>query len=87
MTSATYEYQSDFARRYFFQGKSEGRAEGKAEGEAKGEAKALLTVLEARGIDVPGPARHRITECTDTNQLETWIRRATTATTIDDVLG
>ena len=32
MANGTYEYQSDFARRYVAQGRSEGRAEGKTEG-------------------------------------------------------
>lgn len=83
MDLATYEYQSDYARRYF----TEGKAEGTAEGEAKGEADALLTVLSARGIDVPDDARARITGCTDVEQLRTWIRRASTAASIHEVLA
>lgn len=79
MKSATYEYQSDFARRYYGQGKAEGKAEG--------EARALLTVLAARGIDVTDSARQRITECTDADQLEIWIRRATTVSTLDEVFA
>jgi hypothetical protein len=77
MTTGTYEYQSDFARRYFRQGK--------AEGEAEGEAKALLAFLSARGIEVPDDARARITECTDLDQLDTWIRRAATAGSVDEL--
>jgi len=50
MTSRTYEYQSPFVLRYVLQGRAEGRAEAKAEG-ATGGAKALLSVLDARGID------------------------------------
>ena len=75
----TYEYQSDFARRYFSQGK--------VEGEAKGEAKAVLAVLDARGIDVPADARMRITDCTDLDQLDTWIRRAVTAVSVDELFA
>jgi hypothetical protein len=75
MDLATYEYQSEYARRYFF------------EGRAEGEADALLTVLSARGIDVPDDARARIAGCTDVQQLQTWIRRASTATSIHEVLG
>jgi hypothetical protein len=73
MTTTPYRYQSDFARRYFDQG------------EAKGEAKAVLAVLGARGIEVTDEVRERISRCTDLGQLETWIRRAATATTIDDL--
>jgi hypothetical protein len=43
MTTRTYEYQSDFARRYF------------SEGKAEGEADALLEVLDTRKIAVPAP--------------------------------
>ena len=78
MRTRTYEYQSDFARKYFGQGQQAGRA--------KGESEALLTVLAAREIDVPEDAKARITACTDLEQLETWIRRAVTASTIEDVL-
>lgn len=87
MTSATYEYQSDFARRYFSQGKAEGEAKGKAEGKAEGEASALLAVLATRGIEVTDSARQRITQCTDADQLEAWVRRATTVSTLDEVFG
>lgn len=72
--TTTYQYQSDFARKYI------------AEGRAEGEATALLAVLGARGIDVSGDARARIASCTDLDQLTTWIRRAATADSIDDVL-
>jgi len=77
MGTRTYEYQSEFARKYFYQGR--------AEGEAQGEAAALLTVLDARGIEVPDDARARITGCTDLDQLDTWVRRAATAASIEDL--
>jgi hypothetical protein len=73
------DYGSDFVNRFVDQG----RAEGEAKGETKGEANAVLTVLATRGIDVPESARKRITECTDLDQLETWLRRAVTAESID----
>ncbi len=80
-TGTYYEYQSDFVRRHV----NQGRAEGEVKGEAKGEAKAVLAVLATRGIGVPDDARDRITSCTDLDQLETWIRRAVTISTIDDL--
>lgn len=70
----TYEYQSNYARRYFSQG------------EARGEARAVLGFLRARGIPVPDDAQARIIDCTDLDQLDTWVNRAATATTIHDVL-
>lgn len=57
-----------------------------ARGEARGEAGAVLTVLDARGVPVPEAIREQILACTDLTQLDTWLRRATTATTADDVI-
>ncbi|MGI9000422.1 MAG: hypothetical protein ACR2GH_02020 [Pseudonocardia sp.] len=93
MATGTYEYRSDFARRYFFEGRAEGEAAGRAEGEAagkeegkaEGEARAVLAVLDARGIDVPSDTRTRIAECLDLDQLDTWVRRAVTAETVHDL--
>ncbi|MFI5714712.1 hypothetical protein [Nocardia sp. NPDC051750] len=67
-----YNFTSDFARKYI----AEGRAEGRAEGEALGEAKSILTVLDARGIDVPVHVRDTVTSCSDLDQLQKWLRRA-----------
>ena len=75
MTTGTYEYQSDFVRRYVFQGRAEGQAE------------ALLDFLDARGIAVPDDVRRRIAECTDSDQLHIWIRRAATVEKIDDLFA
>lgn len=75
--TTTYEYQSDFVRKYVYQGRAEGRVEG--------EVAALFAVLSARGIDVPDGARARITACTDPDLLEAWIRRAATAESVADL--
>ncbi|WP_196776932.1 hypothetical protein [Haloechinothrix halophila] len=75
MAIGTYEYQSDFARRYYGQGRAEG------------EANALFAVLEARGIAVPDDARARITACTDIEQLETWVRRAVSVNSVEELFG
>ncbi|MGI9003964.1 MAG: hypothetical protein ACR2GH_20330 [Pseudonocardia sp.] len=85
MATGTYEYRSDFARRYFFEGRAEGEAAGKEEGKAEGEARAVLAVLDARGIDVPPDTRTRIVECADLDQLDIWVRRAVTAETVHDL--
>ncbi len=87
MTSPTYEYQSEFVRRYVFQGRAEGRLEGEAKGEAKGEARAVLAVLDARGVDVPEAVHTRITECSDLDQLDGWVRRAVTADSVEDLFA
>ncbi|HLV59100.1 MAG TPA: hypothetical protein VKY81_09575 [Natronosporangium sp.] len=81
LMTTTYEYQSDFVRKYVHQGRAEGRVEGRVEGEVA----ALFAVLSARGIDVPDDARARISACTDPDQLEAWIRRAATAESVADL--
>jgi len=45
----------------------------------------VLTVLDARGVPVPEAVREQILACTDLARLDTWLRRATTATTAEDV--
>lgn len=70
-----YNFTSDFARKYI------------AEGEAKGEAKSILTVLDARGIDVPDPVRDTIMSCEDLDQLQKWLRRALDIDQADELLA
>lgn len=65
----------------------EAAAKGKAEGKAEGQARAILLVLESRGVPVADDARERVLACTDPDQLDTWLRRAVSATTTADVLG
>jgi hypothetical protein len=59
----------------------------KVEGEADGEARAVLALLEARRIEVPDATRALITGCQDLAQLDTWVRRAATAASIDDLFA
>jgi hypothetical protein len=51
------------------------REEGYAIGFARGLRSALLQLLERRGLAVSDAARERIELCTDTTQLEGWLRR------------
>ena len=78
MQPGKYEYQSDFARTYFGQGEAKGRAEGRAE--------ALLTVLEVRGMVLDASTRERIVGCTNSEQLQRWLVRAATASSLQEVL-
>jgi hypothetical protein len=68
MTIRNYEYQSDFARKYFAQGVQQGAAEAKA--------KAVLEVFDARGLPVPEEVRQRVLATTDLPTLDHWLRRA-----------
>jgi hypothetical protein len=73
--AGVYEYQSDFARRNYRRGKTEGKAED------------ILTVLAVRGVAISGEAQTRITSCTDLAQLETWVWRAATVDTADQLFS
>lgn len=68
MHRGTYEYQSEFARKYVAQGREQGLHEG--------ERAALLEVLDARGLQVDEPTRQQILACTDPAQLKLWLRKA-----------
>ncbi|WP_304453454.1 hypothetical protein [Nocardiopsis sp. YSL2] len=84
MATGTYEWQSDFARKYVGQGRAEGREVGREEGREEGRLlathDALLRLLERRGIPVSEHERSRINACDDLDQLDTWFDRAITAT-------
>ena len=82
---------SPFAREHYGRGKAEGMAEGKTagrtEGKAEEAARLLLLVLDARGFAVPDGIRAQITTCTDIAQLETWVTRAATTQTLQDLFN
>ena len=61
-------------------------ARGRREGLREGEALALLTLLGGRGIPVPDAARERILAERRKAQIERWIKRASVATSLADVL-
>lgn len=57
----------------------------RAEGRAEGRAQDILIALEERGIDVSDDAREHVAGCHDLDTLETWFRRAITATSVDEL--
>jgi hypothetical protein len=70
MASGNYEFQSDFAKKH--------QAQGRAEGEAKGEAKGC-------GLHVSDEVRARVLACTDVAQLDAWVRKAVTVTSVEEL--
>jgi len=68
-------------------GIAKGIAKGRAEGSAATQAKAVLTVLQVRGIPVSGAARKRIMGEKNQKQLERWLKKASRATSLDEVLS
>jgi hypothetical protein len=69
MAGGTYEFQSDFAKKH----------------QAKGRAEAILDVFEARSLRVSDEARARILACTDAAQLATWVRKAVSVSSVDEL--
>ena len=69
-----YEYQSEFAKKYF------------AQGQASANARAVLTVLRVRGIAVPDAARERILAQNDPARVESWLEKAAIAASVAEVL-
>jgi hypothetical protein len=89
-TTVGHEYHSELFRelaaRHEAAGEARGEARGQARGEARGEARSVLTVLETRGLVVPPAVREQILACTDLDLLQTWLRRAVSAATAEDVV-
>ncbi|GAA4595440.1 hypothetical protein GCM10023194_64890 [Planotetraspora phitsanulokensis] len=84
MTTTSHEYER-IAGQYLSHWVDQGREEGRAEGRAEGEAAAILAVLDARGLEISSDTRDRITRCDDLNVLETWVRRAVTVNSADEL--
>ncbi|MGP4095047.1 hypothetical protein [Nonomuraea sp. KM90] len=76
MTSATWLAHSPFTR---------GLEEGRTAGRKEMAARILLLVLATRGLDVPDDTRTRIVSGADLAQLRTWVTRAATAKSVEDV--
>lgn len=78
----SYEYQSEFAKKYVAQGRAEGRTEGRIEAAAR----VVLLVLQARGVTVPAAVRERILAQKDRGQLERWLQKAAVASSLAEVM-
>jgi hypothetical protein len=65
----------------------EARREARVEARTETQADAVLTVLEARGVAVPATARRRIQAEKDLKQLARWLKKASVATSIEQVIG
>jgi hypothetical protein len=89
MKPANYEYQSDFARKYFAEGRAagqvEGRAAGQVEGRAAGQAALLLKLLRGKFGPLPESAISRV-QSAGLDELDRWSELFLSARSIDDVL-
>jgi hypothetical protein len=82
MKPANYEYQSDFARKYFAEGKAEGQAEGRAEGSAR----LLLKLLQLKFGPLPESVIGRV-HSAGIEELDRWGERVLSAQSLEDVLA
>jgi hypothetical protein len=62
-----------------------GEVRGRAEGRATGVAESLLEILDARGVAVSADRRQEILGCHDLERLNRWLRRATSASSLDEI--
>ncbi len=66
--SGTYEYQSEFARRYVAEGRKQGRKQGRQEGRQEGRletARTMVLSLATRRGPLAAALRARVEACTD----------------------
>ena len=63
------------------------RAEGEAKGRAEGKAEALVALLHARGVFLDSSQRIRLLAERNLERLDDWIARATTCTSLDELLA
>ena len=85
MNSLGYEYQSDFARRYFGEGKAEGRTEGRMEGKTEGRVEIILKQLALRFGPLPDATQTRVRSAQDA-QLDAVAEQVLTAQTLEEAL-
>lgn len=97
-TSQGYEYRSEFARKYYSQGREEGREVGREEGREEGRevgleegriaatAEAVLKVLAGRDLPVSATYREAILCCRDLATLGRWLVQALTTHSVEDLL-
>lgn len=69
------------------QAKIEAMAAVKTEMKMAAKAEAALTVLSARGVAPTDRERERILSCTDSDQLDLWLRRAATVATTEELFS
>jgi Uma2 family endonuclease len=69
------------------EGRAEGKLEGRAEGKLEGRAEAVLLILATRGVSLDPASRARILGEREPERIDRWITRATTCTTVADLLA
>lgn len=86
MNSLGYEYQSDFARRYFAEGRVEGKTEGRIEGKAEGRVELVFKLLTSRFGPLNEGVQSRVRSAQET-QIDALAERLLTAQTLEEALA
>lgn len=86
MNSLGFEYQSDFARRYYGQGKTEGKAEGLIAGRLEGRVEIILKMLAGRFGPLPDTIQTSVRGANDI-ELDALAERMLTAQFLEQALG
>ena len=81
MAMGTREPRSQLVRHWV----NKGRAEGWAEGLVEGKTEAVLQILQARDVLLYDQAVTRISECTDPDIIEGWIKKALTVEKVEEL--
>ena len=91
MSVDTYEWQSDFARKYVGLGREEGREAGLEEGREEGRrdeaVDQILVFLNERDLVPSEEQERRIRSCEDLETLRTWMRRVIKVRTVDELFA
>ncbi|QSB04993.1 hypothetical protein [Natronoglycomyces albus] len=91
MKTEKYDYHrallGDSADTYLARGKAEGIAEGKVEGKVEGKAELIFVLIASRGITVTEEQRQRVSQCRDSELLDSWAVKAMNATEAADIFG
>ena len=86
LMQTNYEYQSDFARKYYGEGRQKGLEEGIEQGLLDGERRLLVRLLRQRFGVLPQTVLARL-EAAMSSELDQWGDRIVTADTLADVFG
>jgi hypothetical protein len=86
MDASKYQYQSEFAQRYFGQGKAAGVIEGRTEGRAEGRVEIILKQLATRYGAVSAAVEAHVRTAGNT-ELDRVAERVLTARTVEEALG
>ncbi|WP_280339176.1 hypothetical protein [Nocardia neocaledoniensis] len=80
-------FRSETSQRIRAEAREQGLEQGLAEGRDLGVADSILRILNRRGLTVSVAAEARIIACHDRGQLTTWLDRAITVGTVEEMFG